>query len=43
MSGRFLGLSFVVLCLLACLLELFYASSSLNSAAFQLPEMLLLK
>lgn len=43
MSGRCLGLSFVMICLLACLLELFYASSSLNSVAFQLLEMLLLK
>lgn len=42
-SGRFLGLSFLVIFLLACLLELFSASSSLNSVAFQLPEMLLLK
>lgn len=41
--GKFLGLNFVVICLLSCLLELFYASSSLNSVAFQLPEMLLLK
>lgn len=43
MPRRLLGLNFVVICLLACLLELFYASSSLNSVAFQLPEMPLLK